>query len=269
MARIRTIKPDFWTDEKIVELSFEARLFFIGSWNFADDNGNLQRSAKKLKMQIFPADSIDCEPIIQSLIAHGMLSEYEVNGEKYLHIKGFRKHQVINRPSKTGLPRPETDSTPTSLTESSLTEGKGKEGKGKDKTDSTVVVTADSHGIARDDDDSSPRNNAEWIRYFADRHGVEIDHMSAHQRAKAFPLFAAWTKAGVTRRQVDTAVAKAQAEATEPIAFLPAYVDRVLASMAAPRASPQPSWSDQNAQTIAALTGRNRSHGPDDRIIDV
>lgn len=36
-----------------------------------------------------------------------------------------------------------------------------------------------------------------------------------------------------------------------------------------PRASPQPSWSDQNAQTIAALTGRNRSHGPDDRIIDV
>jgi len=149
-----------------------------------------------------------------------------------------------------------------------LTERKGKEGKGKDKTDSTVAVTADSSGIARDDD-SSPRNNAEWIRYFADRHGVEIDHMSAHQRAKAFPLFAAWTKAGVTRRQVDTAVAKAQAEATEPIAFLPAYVDRVLASMAAPRASPQPSWSDQNAQTIAALTGRNRSHGPDDRIIDV
>ncbi|HEF4727819.1 hypothetical protein QZN29_02850 [Burkholderia multivorans] len=136
------------------------------------------------------------------------------------------------------------------------------------KTDAGGKHDRDSSGIARDDD-SSPRNNAEWIRYFADRHGVEIDHMSAHQRAKAFPLFAAWTKAGVTRRQVDTAVAKAQAEATEPIAFLPAYVDRVLASMAAPRASPQPSWSDQNAQTIAALTGRNRSHGPDDRIIDV
>ncbi|SAK20199.1 hypothetical protein UA18_02404 [Burkholderia multivorans] len=133
MARIRTIKPDFWTDEKIVDLSFEARLFFIGSWNFADDNGNLQRSAKKLKMQIFPADSIDCEPIIQSLIAHGMLSEYEVNGEKYLHINGFRKHQVINRPSKTGLPMPESDSTPTPLTEPSLTERKGKEGKGKEE----------------------------------------------------------------------------------------------------------------------------------------
>ena len=30
MARIRTIKPDFWTDEKVVELSAFARLLFIG-----------------------------------------------------------------------------------------------------------------------------------------------------------------------------------------------------------------------------------------------
>ena len=28
MARIRTIKPEFWTDEKIVQLPFEARLLF-------------------------------------------------------------------------------------------------------------------------------------------------------------------------------------------------------------------------------------------------
>lgn len=125
MARIRSIKPDFWTDEKIVELDIAARLFFVGSWNFADDNGNLQRSAKKLKMQIFPADAIDCEPIIHALIAHGLLIEYSVNGEKYLHIKGFRKHQVINRPSKTGLPTL-SDADPAGvLTEDSLTEGKG------------------------------------------------------------------------------------------------------------------------------------------------
>lgn len=132
MARIRTIKPDFWTDEKVVELSFEARLFYIGSWNFADDNGNLQRSAKKLKMQIFPADLIDCEPLIQSLIDQGMLTEYCVNGEVFLHIKAFRLHQVINRPSKTGMPTPEMANSPMPLTEPSLTEGKGREGKGKE-----------------------------------------------------------------------------------------------------------------------------------------
>lgn len=133
MARIRTIKPDFWTDEKVVELPFETRLFYIGSWNFADDNGNLQRSSKKLKMQIFPADLIDCEPLIQSLIDQGMFTEYCVNGEVFLHIKAFRHHQVINRPSKTGMPTPEMATSPVPLTESSLTEGKeGKEGKGKE-----------------------------------------------------------------------------------------------------------------------------------------
>lgn len=108
MARIRTIKPDFWTDEKIVELSFGARLLFIGCWNFADDNGNLQRSAKKLKMQIFPADSLDCDKLIQELLTHGLLSEYSVSdGEIFLHIHGFKKHQVINRPSKSAIPTPE------------------------------------------------------------------------------------------------------------------------------------------------------------------
>ena len=39
MARIRTIKPEFWIDDVIVELPFETRLLFIGIWNFADDAG--------------------------------------------------------------------------------------------------------------------------------------------------------------------------------------------------------------------------------------
>lgn len=132
MARIRSIKPDFWTDEKIVELSFEARLLFIGSWNFADDSGNLQRSAKKMKMQIFPADAIDCEPLIQSLIDHGLFIEYSVNGEEFIHIKAFKDHQVVNRPSKSSIPQPKHSDLQPSLREDSLTEGKGKEGKGED-----------------------------------------------------------------------------------------------------------------------------------------
>lgn len=135
MARIRTIKPDFWTDEKLTECSLSARLLFIGLLNFADDNGNLTRSAKKIKMQIFPADVIDCEPLLTELTTHGVLIEYSVNGDKYLHIKGFLKHQLINRPSKSNIPAP-------SFNEDSLNahgaltdgeEGKGRERKGKDK----------------------------------------------------------------------------------------------------------------------------------------
>jgi len=130
MARIRTIKPEFWTDERLTECSLSARLLFIGMLNFADDSGNQPYSAKRLKMQVFPADNVDTQPLIDDLIAHGLLMEYSVSGEKYLNIKGFAKHQVINRPTKSAIPAP--DSTEDSLrTHGVLTDGK--EGNGREE----------------------------------------------------------------------------------------------------------------------------------------
>lgn len=134
MARIRTVKPEFWTDERLTECSLSARLLFIGMLNFADDNGNLAYSAKRLKMQVFPADSIDTQPLLDELLTHGMLMEYSVKGEKFLHIKGFLKHQVINRPSATAIPTPDfnDDSVTTHGVLTDGREGKGKERKGKE-----------------------------------------------------------------------------------------------------------------------------------------
>lgn len=147
MARIRTVKPEFWTDEKVVECSIPSRLLFIGLFNFANDMGCLERSPKRLKMQIFPADALDCEPLIQELITHGLLTEYSVNDVCYLQIKGFLKHQKINRPSASKIPLPpefteskagkEEKRAPNQggLSEDSvnphggLTDGKGREGK--------------------------------------------------------------------------------------------------------------------------------------------
>lgn len=150
MARIRTIKPDFWTDERLTECSLSARLMFIGMWNFADDSGNMGRSAKKLKMQIFPGDNIDCEPLIAELLTHGVLTEYSVNGEKYLQIKNFLKHQVINRPTASSIPPPQiTDDSHTThggLTEDSKREGKGREGS---NTEPTVLVASKKLATAK------------------------------------------------------------------------------------------------------------------------
>lgn len=136
MARIRTIKPEFWTDDAITECSLSARLLFIGTWNFADDGGNLDRSAKQIKVRVFPIDDIDCEPLLSELVTHGLLIEYSVSDKKYLHIPGFIEHQVINRPSKPSCPAYE-DSLRTQgvLTEPSVStpvswEGKGSIGKG-------------------------------------------------------------------------------------------------------------------------------------------
>lgn len=131
MARIRTIKPEIWTDERLTECSVSARLLFIGMLNFSDDNGNQAYSAKRLKMQIFPADVIDTQPLLDELLTQGLIIEYSVSGEKFLHIKGFRTHQVINRPSSTRIPQPSfiTDAVNTHGVVTDGREGKGKEGK--------------------------------------------------------------------------------------------------------------------------------------------
>lgn len=102
MARIRTIKPEFWTDETIVKLPFEARLLFIGLWNFADDGGSLEYSPDRIKMQILPADS-DCDvTALVDLLAAADLIEYWLSddGKKVLSIKNWIKHQKIDNPSK-------------------------------------------------------------------------------------------------------------------------------------------------------------------------
>ena len=98
MSRIRTIKPEFWTSEQVVECSPVARLLFIGMWNFADDGGNLPASIKTIKMQVLPADNVDVQALIYELLRNGLLAEYEVNGKAYWNITGW-KHQKISNPS--------------------------------------------------------------------------------------------------------------------------------------------------------------------------
>ena len=50
------IKPEFFTDEKVINLPIPARLLFIGMWNHADDEGIFKDSPIQLKVQVFPAD---------------------------------------------------------------------------------------------------------------------------------------------------------------------------------------------------------------------
>jgi hypothetical protein len=141
MARIRTVKPEYWTDRRVGECSTNARLLFIATWNFADDEGGLDRSAKQLKAQAFPYDNLDCEPLVQELLNAGLLIEYESGGQKYLHIKNFRKHQRIDKPQKARIPIFESaKNVPGTVVEQSANvqrskgmEGNGKEGKGEDR----------------------------------------------------------------------------------------------------------------------------------------
>ena len=102
MARIRTIKPEFWEDEKLAKLPVYARLLFIGTWNFADDNGALLANPVLMKSHIFPYEDIGISTIsewIDMLVENGMLIRTTYNGKDYLVIRKFLIHQKINRKS--------------------------------------------------------------------------------------------------------------------------------------------------------------------------
>ncbi|MDP2954679.1 MAG: hypothetical protein Q8O76_15355, partial [Chloroflexota bacterium] len=96
MARIRSIKPEFWTDEKVGQLSLLGRLLFIGLWNLADDAGVLEDSCLQLKAQLFPYDSTDPEDIehqLCRLAELGMVLRYGLRGKQLLFIQHFADHQ--------------------------------------------------------------------------------------------------------------------------------------------------------------------------------
>lgn len=164
MARIRTIKPSFFTSETISRLTLEQRLTFIGLWTHVDDDGRCVDNARLIKAAIWPLDDrtgADVESDLGALTEHSLITRYIVGERSYICVNGFSEHQVINRRTKSAYPPPsegtvkhveappqpqvtatpasdETpDQTPThgALTEDSVSTpiGKGREGKGKEK----------------------------------------------------------------------------------------------------------------------------------------
>lgn len=108
MARIRSIKPEFWTSGQLLECSTNARLMFIGLWNFADDEGRHPYRPKQIKAQIFPADDFTEKDILGMLLElskNSLITTYAVDNEQYFTINGWH-HQRIDKPQPAKYPPP-------------------------------------------------------------------------------------------------------------------------------------------------------------------
>lgn len=160
MARIRTIKPEFWEDEKLAKFPVYARLLFIGTWNFADDNGVLLANPVLMKSHIFPYEDIGISTIsewIDMLVENGMLIRTTYNGKDYLVIRKFLIHQKINRKSiRINIPLPvvlqvidEYNKTHGVLTEPSLQEREQGIGKRNDGTGMEEEMKEESAPVGR------------------------------------------------------------------------------------------------------------------------
>lgn len=134
------IDPEFWSDEKIADLPIQARLLFIGTWNFADDEGVIKARPEFLKSNIFPYDnditSDDVKNWFNQLVKKELLFAYADSGQQYAIILKFGKHQVINKPLVSKLPKPPTDKLPGNYVPTTVavrSQMKGNEMKGNEE----------------------------------------------------------------------------------------------------------------------------------------
>lgn len=133
MARIRTIKPEFFTSEDIVSLTPLARVFYIALWCEADRAGRLDWKPGTLKMRYLPGDNCNFSDLADELTSAGLIVIYEVDGKRYAEIPTFNTHQVINnRESDSTRPSRNFDASSRVKAEGKEgKEGKGREGEGR------------------------------------------------------------------------------------------------------------------------------------------
>jgi len=105
MPRSRNIKPAFFQNEYLAELTFEARLLFVGLWCLADKAGRLEDRPLKIKAQIFPFDDIHVDTLLCELAKspEKFIVRYVINGARFIEIPNFLRHQnphKAERPSE-------------------------------------------------------------------------------------------------------------------------------------------------------------------------
>lgn len=179
MARIRTIKPEFWKNETLGELGSDAQLLFIGLWNLCDRRGFVEHRPKRIKAELFPYRDFDITAMINLLKDQKdpFIRIIEHNGIEFIHVLNFGKHQVINvKEPESNIPEEYwhcANTVPAQCQHSADTqgrEGKGKEGKGYAREEIFNILKSVDPLLITDDEkrkryaaiESEMRNWSSW-----------------------------------------------------------------------------------------------------------
>lgn len=185
MARIRTVKPDFFRHEGLQDLERDnpgqhVMLTFAGLWTLCDKAGHFEWKPRTIKLDVLPFLDFDMETTLTLLERFSYVRRYEVDGKLYGVIPSFEEHQRINgkeaqEPAKYPEPvefiEPQTEGSNGEATgkQSRSQEGKGREGKEEGKGNGGSRVAALAAPVA------SP-NSETWDAYcqaYAQRYRVE------------------------------------------------------------------------------------------------
>lgn len=115
MARIRSIKPEFFTSEVVACLPISARLTFVGLWTYVDDNGVGLANPRLINAAIWPLEDDPTAALrrtledLQSLSEAGLIVLYESFGKRLIFVKGWDEHQKVSHPKKPRYVRPSSE----------------------------------------------------------------------------------------------------------------------------------------------------------------
>lgn len=110
MARMRSLKPEFWLDRKLARsLTRDQRMLYLGLWNQADEHARAQADPRLIQGQVFPYEDDltpgDIDVMLKALEVAGVVQLYEVDGDPYLYLPKLGKHQRLE-PTKVDSRHP-------------------------------------------------------------------------------------------------------------------------------------------------------------------
>ena len=103
MPRARLLKPGFFKNELLAELSAYHRLCFAGLWTLADREGRLEDRPERIKAELFPYEKAvtvkAVDTMLHDLQSTGFILRYGVppnaNGAQgYIAVLTFLEHQT-------------------------------------------------------------------------------------------------------------------------------------------------------------------------------
>ena len=103
MARIRTIKPEFWRSPSTASAGPWARLLFIAMWNWADDHGRAEWTPRELLGFAFPHDSesplTDAEfPLLLAEVRRAFEVKFYVHRDRrFYEVPSWSEHQKTEK----------------------------------------------------------------------------------------------------------------------------------------------------------------------------
>lgn len=102
------MKPDFWTDEKVVQVSDSAKLLFQGLWCLADREGRLEDKPVAIGFKVRPWDPMRADALLAELATVGLITRYEADGKRCIAIPTLPQHQRLHpREMASKLPAPD------------------------------------------------------------------------------------------------------------------------------------------------------------------